>query len=151
LANLGCLLRLKFHFLCSSFNKQMIAFPTPQLILRLGLAATFGGHGFMAIQLHEAWLLYFNCVGISNNLAAWLLPFIGYLDLLVALLLLIKPHRAIFYWAFGWLVLVAFIRPICGESWVELVKRGGYIACALGLIVLTQPSKSTTTNAARDQ
>lgn len=122
-----------------------------QLILRIGLSATFAGHGLLAINKFEGWLQFFTCVGISNNVATWLLPTIGYLDMLIALLLLFKPHKTVFFWALGWLLLVALIRPLCGESWGELIKRGGYIACALGLLVLKVRENITPTTEAQNQ
>jgi uncharacterized membrane protein YphA (DoxX/SURF4 family) len=114
----------------------MATWKTLDWVLRIGLAATFFGHGWVAFSGNATWIGYLTCVGFEQATAEFLLPHIGILDGLVAAMLLFKPNKALFFWALGWLILIAAIRPLCGESWIELVKRGGYIACAMGLILL---------------
>lgn len=116
--------------------------------LRLGLAGTFVGHGWMAFSGFENWVHYLTCAGVSENLAIKILPAIGVLDWLVGLFLIFYPKKPVLFWALGWLILVAFVRPLCGESWVELIKRGGYIACALGLILLSAHNITNPSNRA---
>jgi hypothetical protein len=106
------------------------------LILRVGLAGTFLGHGLTAYALPEAWLGYLQCVGLESQNGIATLKVIGTMDVIVAVWLFIKPNRPLVIWGFIWLVAVSLIRPLCGESWLELVKRSGYMACAAAWLLV---------------
>jgi hypothetical protein len=107
--------------------------PLMQWVLRIGLASTFAGHGYYALKQHPAWTVYLDWLPISPNAIGTLLSWIGILDLVVAVLLLIKPHRYLYAWSLFWILAISIVRPLTGESLIEIVKRGGYIACAVAL------------------
>jgi hypothetical protein len=111
------------------------------LILRIGLAGTFLGHGLTAYTLPEAWLGYLQCVGLKGQNGITILKVIGTMDVIVAVWLLIKPNKPLVIWIFIWLVAVSLVRPICGESWLEFIKRGGYMASAAALLLINDQGR----------
>lgn len=111
-------------------------------ILRIGIAFTFIGHGMFAIGGKPNWLPYLETVGFPQYLAERLIVYIGYLDVVVALFILLKPYRGIVIWAFIWTLSTALIRPISGEPIWDFVERGANWAAPLALFFLLQHSKT---------
>jgi len=105
-------------------------------ILRIGIFGTFLGHGIFALLVKQSWIPYFTSVGISESAAIFLLPFIGFMDILVALFALIKPIRAVLIWASIWAFSTALIRPISGEPIWDFVERSANWAAPLALLYL---------------
>jgi len=105
-------------------------------ILRLGIFGTFLGHGVFALQIKQGWIPYFTSVGISESLAKLLLPWIGTMDLLVAIIVLVAPIRIVLAWAAIWGFWTALLRPIAGEPVWDFVERWANWAAPLGLLAL---------------
>lgn len=108
----------------------------PQWILRIGVFGSFLGHGIFALQGKKNWIPYFASVGIGENAAQTLLPLIGTLDVMVALLVLFYPLRLVLVWASFWGFLTALIRPISGEPIWDFVERWANWAAPLALLAL---------------
>jgi uncharacterized membrane protein YphA (DoxX/SURF4 family) len=104
------------------------------LILRIGSALTFIGHGYFVFLQKPQWIGYFTSVGISSQKALQLMPLIGLLDFTVAAFLLFKPIRLVLIWAFIWALTTALIRPIANESWFEFLERGSNFSIPLALL-----------------
>ena len=109
---------------------------TVKWILRLGIFATFLGHGMFAFYVKSSWIVYLTSLGFSENQAIQLMPFIGILDFVVALFALLKPLRIVLIWAFLWAFLTALVRPLAGESIWDFVERGANWATPLALLFL---------------
>ena len=107
-------------------------------ILRIGVFGIFLGHGSYAIQVHPSWIHFLEFIGFSKEFAIKIMPFIGYLDILVAISILIKPLRIILIWAVFWTFLTALIRPIAGGSIIDFIERSGNWATPLALLLLTK-------------
>ncbi len=105
-------------------------------VLKIGVFGIFLGHGIYAIQVNQAWVPFLEKVGFSNDLAIQIMPYIGYLDIIVAVSVLIKPLRIILIWAIFWAFLTALIRPIAGGSILDFVERAGNWATPLALFLL---------------
>ena len=105
-------------------------------ILRIGIFGTFLGHGIFALMLKQSWIPYFTAIGISESTALTLLPLIGTLDILVSLIVLLKPIRVILIWASVWGFATALIRPISGEPIWDFVERSANWAAPLALLYL---------------
>lgn len=120
--------------------------PRLHLILRVGLALTFLGHGIFALNGRMSWLPYLMTVGLEQNTAATVLPIIGILDLIVATLLIVRPHKYLFLWCFIWTFAVSIIRPLSGESWLEFVERGAFYGVSLMLFLNSIQPKQTTSS-----
>lgn len=105
-------------------------------ILRIGVSGTFLGHGVFALMGKQSWIPYLTAVGISDAMARSLLPLIGMLDLVVAVLVLLWPLRIVLVWATIWGFLTALIRPVAGEPVWDLVERSSNWAAPLALLVI---------------
>ncbi len=107
------------------------------LILRASLAACFAGHGVVALTVHAPWLAFFALFGIEQAAARVLMPLVGALDLVVAVLLLARPCRALYLWAAAWTLFTAILRPLAGGELIGLIARAANWAPPLALLLLT--------------
>jgi hypothetical protein len=64
------------------------------------------------------------------------MPYIGMLDILIAISVLIKPLRFILVWAILWAFLTALMRPIAGGSILDFIERAGNWVTPLALLLL---------------
>lgn len=103
-------------------NKRILK--TVEWLLRIGVFMCFFGHGYLAISKNPAWFQYLETVGISGLNAERTMVLIGCLDVLVAIITLIKPLKAILLWACFWAFSAALIRPLSGDSMWAFVERG---------------------------
>lgn len=125
-------------------------------ILRVGLATIFFMHGMEALWHHpgfidliigSAWHLVGVTVGESAAIQA--LNVIGAVDVLVALLLLIKPWRALLMWMCFWGLATALSRPIAMgfASYPDVLVRASHFLSPLAIALLllkTTPAKDKT-------
>lgn len=108
-----------------------------QWVLRIAVAGEFIGHGVFALQRKEQWLDWFPTFGISDpSLATNLLWFIGLLDVVLAILILIKPVRLALLWMTFWGFFTALVRPIVGEPIWDFVERFANWGAPLALLML---------------
>jgi len=106
-------------------------------ILRVAVAGEFIGHGVFALQGRQEWVDWFSIFGISDvGLAAQLLFFVGLMDVLLAVLILIKPVRLVLLWMAFWGFWTALMRPIAGDSIFEFVERWANWGAPLALLLL---------------
>jgi hypothetical protein len=104
--------------------------------LRVAIALTFIGHGYFALTGRVQWLSYLMVWGFSIETAQTLLPIIGWLDQIIALLILFYPHRIVVLWAVFWTVATAISRPLAGEHFMEFIERGSNIGAPIALYIL---------------
>jgi hypothetical protein len=126
---------LKFFYLFSVMANKKNWF-APEWILRLGIFGSFFGHGVFALGVKTSWIPYFTSIGISEAAATTLLPIIGVLDIVVAVVALLKPLKVVLAWAALWGFLTALIRPIAGEAIWGFVERWANWAAPLALLAL---------------
>ena len=105
-------------------------------VLRIAVAGEFLGHGVFAIQGKESWISYFTSVGFSAEAGASLLPLIGWMDVILAVLVLVKPINIALLWMTFWGFATALIRPIAGEPIWDFVERFANIGAPLALLLL---------------
>ncbi len=105
-------------------------------VLKIGVFGIFLGHGIYALQIHKAWIPFLQVIGFSNESAVQIMPFIGILDILVAISVVIKPLRSVLIWAVFWTFLTAVMRPIVGGSLLDFIERAGNWATPLALLLL---------------
>jgi hypothetical protein len=104
------------------------------LLLRFAVGLCFIGHGAFGILGKQAWLPYFDVIGISEGMAWRLMPFVGCVDIAVGVLALIAPTRAGFAWAALWALWTAALRPLAGESIWELLERAGNYGVPIAIL-----------------
>jgi len=105
-------------------------------ILRTGVALCFLGHGAFGLITKQAWLPYFAVAGIPEAWGWKLMPWIGAMDVAVALLAFVWPCRALFAWAAVWTVWTALLRPFAGQGWPEFFERAGNYGVPLAILAI---------------
>tara|TARA_Y100000310_G_scaffold78020_1_gene74616 strand:+ start:22068 stop:22490 length:423 start_codon:yes stop_codon:yes gene_type:complete len=119
--------------MCLKFKEY---FTTGEGLLRLGIFGSFLGHGVFALQVKQGWLKYFSAVGLAESSASTLLPLIGVMDIVVALLALFYPLRIVLAWAGVWGLWTALLRPLAGEPIWDFIERWANWAAPLALLAL---------------
>jgi len=107
-----------------------------ELIARIGVFGTFIGHGITAYGINPKWIPLLTAFGFTGEQAVFIMPYIGILDIVVAVVILIYPIRIILFWALFWAFLTALSRPISGDSILELFERSSNWALPLALIII---------------
>ena len=105
--------------------------------LRLACVGCYAGHGAFGLLRKPAWLAYFHLFGIGDRTGLALMPIIGSVDILLALLTLLRPMRAALLWMTCWAAFTALLRPLAGEGWWEAIERAGNVGPPLALLLLS--------------
>ena len=112
-----------------------------QWLLRIGVFATFLGHGLVAFSQNISWLPYLDTVGINGQIALYVMKVIGVLDIVIAFSVLIHPWKPVLYWCVFWTLATAMIRPLSGESLLSFVERAANWTVPLVLLILINNTK----------
>tara|TARA_B110000261_G_C12976221_1_gene314551 strand:+ start:214 stop:591 length:378 start_codon:yes stop_codon:yes gene_type:complete len=104
--------------------------------LRLAVFLTFIGHGLLAFYGNESWLIYLETVGFSRETSKTLIVYIGIIDIIVAIIVLVKPNKYVVLWCVLWAFSTALIRPIAGEDILDFVERGANWLAPLALFFI---------------
>ena len=115
-------------------KKELI--PKLEWILKATVAMCFMGHGFWGTISKPGWIGLITPLGFSESFALAALPFVGWMDVSLAVIILIYPCRTWFLYAFFWTVFTAFLRPIAGMSFFEVPERAGNFGIPLAFLVL---------------
>ncbi|MBI2604015.1 MAG: hypothetical protein HYW56_00555, partial [Candidatus Harrisonbacteria bacterium] len=67
------------------------------------------------------WIQFF--LPVDTALATKLLFIVGVSDILVALIVLVKPMKPVLLWAAFWGFWTALVRPIVGVGWLDFIER----------------------------
>jgi hypothetical protein len=105
--------------------------------LRVAAAMCFIGHGAFGIITKPIWCNYFALFGMNRTTAYHLMPVMGSVDILLGILLLIRPIRAIAVWLIFWGTMTALCRPLSGEPFAEFIERAGNFGAPLCLLLLS--------------
>ncbi len=110
-------------------------------ILRLAVAGEFIGHGAFALQGKQQWVGWIQqLTGVNAILAGQLLMLVGFADILVALIVLIKPLKPVLIWAAFWGFWTALMRPLVGEPVWDFIERWANWGAPLALLLLLNRS-----------
>ena len=105
--------------------------------MRIGVAGEFLGHGVFALQGKKDWIGWFANFGVSDaGTAASLLFWIGVMDILLAILVLVKPMRLPLLWMVLWGFWTALLRPLVGMPIWDFVERWPNWSAPLALLLL---------------
>ncbi len=105
-------------------------------ILRIAAFLTFLGHGVFALLGNPSWLVYLTTVGFTLKTSQHVIVLIGYLDIIVATSILVKPLKYVVIWAFVWAFATALIRPLSGEPIWAFIERGANWGIPLALYII---------------
>ncbi|MGH9189987.1 MAG: hypothetical protein ACRD0Q_08155 [Acidimicrobiales bacterium] len=105
--------------------------------LRIGVVMEFVGHGLAGLYQSKAWIPYFGLFGISERFAVDHMMYVtGVVDIILGALVLYRPMRAVLLYMTFWGFMTAWLRPLAGESWFELVERGANYGMPLAFLML---------------
>lgn len=105
--------------------------------LRIGVAGEFIGHGMLAVTGNAQWVGWMQqLLHVSQSTGTTLLLLVGCFDLLLALLVLIKPVRPLILWMAIWGFWTAILRPIVGQSIWDFIERSANWGAPLALYFL---------------
>jgi hypothetical protein len=105
-------------------------------VLRIAVAGEFLGHGILAINGKAQWIGWIQkMLSVTPELAGQLLLFIGILDVIVALIVLVKPIKVVLLWAVIWGFWTALLRPLVGESIWDFIERFANWGAPLALLL----------------
>ena len=103
-------------------------------ILRVGVAGEFAGHGLLAIAGKADWTKWIGeMLKVEPGTAGTLLMLVGISDLIIALIVLLRPVKPVLLWAAFWGFWTALVRPLVGQSWLDFVERAANWAAPLAL------------------
>jgi hypothetical protein len=131
---------LRGVFLKKQIEQTMTNLTSTQKIhytLRIATAFCFIGHGAFGVITKAVWCNYFAVFGIGTDLAYKLMPWLGSLDILLGLTVLLLPLRVLPAWLLLWGVVTALCRPLSGEPFAEFIERAGNFGVPFTLLVLS--------------
>lgn len=103
-------------------------------VLRVGVAGEFLGHGMLAIGGKKDWIGWIgDMINVSPETATTLLLAIGIMDVLVAVIVLIRPMQTVLLWAAFWGFWTALVRPLVGQPVWDFIERFANVAAPLAL------------------
>ena len=108
-----------------------------QWILRVAVAGEFFGHGIFAIQGKKQWITWIGeLIAVTPETAATLLLVVGIMDVLLGVLVLIKPIKPLLLWMAVWGFWTALVRPLVGEPVWDFIERWANWGAPLALFYL---------------
>ncbi|OGH67005.1 MAG: hypothetical protein A3B90_02025 [Candidatus Magasanikbacteria bacterium RIFCSPHIGHO2_02_FULL_41_13] len=111
-------------------------------ILRVAVAGEFIGHGVFATQQKAQWLGWIQkMLSVEASTAGVILLCVGAFDVLVGLIILLKPIKPILLWATFWGFWTALVRPIMGDPIWDFIERWANWGAPLALYFLMKGSK----------
>jgi len=116
--------------------------------LRLAVAMCFIGHGAFGVITKPIWCNFFAILGIGQDLAYQLMPPVGILDILMGIIILIYPIRAIFGWLVFWgLLSIAQERKVTvAARAVAGLSAAVCTACGIEPVAIQPVDPEDTTN-----
>ncbi len=106
-------------------------------VLKISVAGEFIGHGLLAIGGKKDWIGWISqMINVDSQTATTLLLLIGISDLIVALIVLIRPIRLVLLWAAFWGFWTALVRPIVGVGWLDFIERWTNWGAPLALLLV---------------
>ncbi len=112
-------------------------------VLRIAVFGTFFGHGMFALQGKEKWVGWVmkfgeNFGGFDIATATQILFAVGVMDVMIALIVLAKPMRAILLLATIWAFWTSFMHvlPFIGNPVWDFVERWANWGAPLALLIL---------------
>ncbi len=115
---------------------------TIEWVLRVGIFGEFLGHGVFSILGKVQWVKWIQEFGVADPvLALNILYFIGVMDVILAILVLLKPMRPLLLWMTFWGFWTALVRPIVGEPIWDFVERSANWAAPLALLLMLPGSQ----------
>jgi uncharacterized membrane protein YphA (DoxX/SURF4 family) len=121
------------------------------LILRIGAFSCFLGHGVLAIKGNPKYIELLESFGFTEGSALIILTIVGSVDIVVATLVLLKPKKAVLFWAIGWTVLTIGAWAIKEASFWDFMRRVNYTITPLALLIYLLQQKVNRDDDGQDE
>ena len=108
-------------------------------LLTFGVFLEFVGHGACGIATKAGWLPFFRVFHIPDAVAFNLMPLVGWVDVVLGLLAVFSPRRAVFLHMAVWGCFTALLRPASGQGWWEFIERAYNYGVPFALLFLHGP------------
>ena len=106
-------------------------------ILRIGVAGEFLGHGVLAVLGKPDWIKWVEQLSpLDTSAATMFVLAIGVVDILLAVLVLVKPIKPLLLWMAFWGFWTALVRPLVGMPIWDFIERFANWAAPLALYYL---------------
>jgi hypothetical protein len=106
-------------------------------VLRIAVAGEFVGHGAFAILGKADWVGWIQQFGVADPvLAKQLLLGVGIIDVIAAVVMLVRPFPAILLGAAFWAFWTALVRPLVGLPVWDFIERSANWGAPLALLFL---------------
>ena len=113
-------------------------------VLRVGVAGEFLGHGVFALQGKKDWIKWTEqLTGMDTSLATQFIFLVGSIDIVIALIVLLRPIRPVLLWATFWGFWTALVRPLVGLPIWDFIERWANWAAPLALFLLLSEKKNS--------
>lgn len=134
---------LAFLLLCgwpNTFKEWIIAEARPRLklakahwfswILRVTTASLLVGHAGLLLTAHQSlWISQFALFGQTKQEALTLLPWFAWFEIVLGMMVLVKPIPGMLFFICIWKIAVEILRPLTGDTiWAVLERSGSYAA-----------------------
>ena len=85
-----------------------------EALLRVGACGCFLGHGWIAAWKLEysGWVKFMRAAGFRDSEAQILMPLIGWMDIVLAVITLLRPMELLTAWMVVWAFSTALVRPV---------------------------------------
>lgn len=105
--------------------------------LKIGVAGEFIGHGALAIGGKADWVGWVQKLsGLNQTTSLNIIIAIGIVDVLLALIVLLRPVKPLLLWMAFWGFFTAILRPIVGQSIWDFIERFANWGAPLALYFL---------------
>ena len=106
-------------------------------VLRIAVAGEFFGHGMFGIQGKTDWVRWTQeLLNVDISLATTIILLVGIMDILLAIMVLVKPIRPLVLWMAIWGLWTALLRPIVGMPIWDFIERFANIGAPLALLLI---------------
>ena len=103
-------------------------------VLKIGVAGEFLGHGVFAVLGKADWIRWAEqLAGFDTATATTFIFVVGLMDILLAILVLVKPMRPVLLWMAFWGFWTALVRPLVGMPIWDFIERFANWAAPLAL------------------
>lgn len=111
-------------------------------ILRIGVAGEFLGHGVFAILGKADWIKWTEQLsGMETSMATTFIFVVGIIDVLLAIMVLVRPVRPLLLWMAFWGFWTALVRPLVGMPIWDFIERFANWAAPLALYYVDKMNK----------
>lgn len=115
-------------------------------VLRLTTAALLLGHGLLAVSGKALLVTHLAAIGVGDGGASTASVVLaqGWLEIALALAVLVRPAAPVLLAALVWKLATELLFPLTGDSLWEFVERGGSYGAPLALLMLERARARST-------